>query len=770
MAPAKVVSLLRICQLASRHKAWHTTASIKPCSAHPLLTAIISVLTAYFLLVASVPAPAASTAGGIVESGQQELYKAVKELVLEYFPKAKVSTEGGQLHFEYRVHPMQNTFTNRIEPAPDMGGILGDVQLTAGPYHGKEPLPKEQNQILFVVLSLSGSSKTHDDHTFARLCYPPDTIQEFLDRFKALVQDIDKLPSHEVAGNAQGSEKTKATAAAPPASSEQAAVQTTPDNKATDKVAPEKKAPDTVQSSASSSPPATIKTDASATINPPASTDSTAKAASKESPTASATPSTKAAPSQPPPGGRRLFFFKATRGNQTVYLLGTIHIATADFYPLAAEIDDAFDQSKSLVVEVAIDRRKIDPAMVQEMVRTSGHYAAPDRLSRHLSPGTRKVFEDYLQWAGETWAMYEEYKPWYVIEMIGASMPRRGEMLKVKGGLGLDNYFLRRAKESNKPVLEFETIDFQLHLHSRLAEEVQDRLLQTTLLNYKDSMANMNELFDTWRAGEPEKMEEIINRVVREHADLAPYNKALFDQRNIGMANKLDEMIKANNNPIFVAVGSAHMLGETGLVEALRKRGFTVDQVYALPQHQLTQKCSPSELRMFSREKFKAFCPEVPQETFLPNLTQYQMVDLTGGVNLILVLELPTNQANWSIPGPLLLDKLLAALVTHMHGVVTTRHSYLLQDCACREINFYVTAPAAPPAGGKGAKTASPAKPSQGSDMFSLVKQPAGTAYQAKVRACLFQNRVYILIAAGKKGWLESSNTDKFMNSLEVIK
>src|SRR5688572_17338730 len=72
----------------------------------------------------------------------------------------------------------------------------------------------------------------------------------------------------------------------------------------------------------------------------------------------------------------RLFLWKATSKTNTVYLLGSIHVATEDMYPLPDEILKAFAASKALAVEV--DLTKVDPAAMQTVMMEKGVYPPGD--------------------------------------------------------------------------------------------------------------------------------------------------------------------------------------------------------------------------------------------------------------------------------------------------------------------------------------------------------------------------------------------------------
>lgn len=74
-------------------------------------------------------------------------------------------------------------------------------------------------------------------------------------------------------------------------------------------------------------------------------------------------------------------------GGSTAYLLGSLHVLTADFYPLSATINKAFAESKTLVEEVDIDETS-DPmvmmAALSKAMLTDGLYARSDRGAGRL--------------------------------------------------------------------------------------------------------------------------------------------------------------------------------------------------------------------------------------------------------------------------------------------------------------------------------------------------------------------------------------------------
>ena len=81
-------------------------------------------------------------------------------------------------------------------------------------------------------------------------------------------------------------------------------------------------------------------------------------------------------------------FWKATSGTNTIYLLGSIHLGSKDMYPLPKEFEDAYASSRTLVVEV--DLNKVDMQKMQAAVFSKGLYGGGDSLWEHVSPETRR--------------------------------------------------------------------------------------------------------------------------------------------------------------------------------------------------------------------------------------------------------------------------------------------------------------------------------------------------------------------------------------------
>lgn len=138
--------------------------------------------------------PALDGSANSASSNWQKLSDMFEKLTKEFYGKAKLRKLKDAIHAEYKVRPWEiNTASNKFEEGPNWGGILYDVKLQSGPYAGVHVVPKKFNEYsTFHVELFAPYSKKFDCHLLSRIAYPFDVDQEFLKRFKKLVEDFEQ--------------------------------------------------------------------------------------------------------------------------------------------------------------------------------------------------------------------------------------------------------------------------------------------------------------------------------------------------------------------------------------------------------------------------------------------------------------------------------------------------------------------------------------------------------------------------------------------------
>lgn len=306
------------------------------------------------------------------------------------------------------------------------------------------------------------------------------------------------------------------------------------------------------------------------------STTSTDKTAASPLPTtpapAAASPST--APAAPPTQtGARGFMWEVKNNGNTVYLVGSMHVADASFYPLRQEYEQAFAEADSLSVEVDITRESTED--FQKHVLETGMYHDGSNLRNHISSYTYEKLGRILEANDMKSGALDRFKPW-VAEMIVSSFATDDSGYDSE--LGIDLHFIKKAAERDIPVIGLESEESQLRMLNNFSDELQEKLLYGTLASFddkrnQDSDATTRAMAEMWKTGDEKALMEVTNSTVVE----PEYHKAILVDRNIGMANKIDGYLKSSSNQqYFVVVGAAHYLGDDGIIKLLEKKGYTV--------------------------------------------------------------------------------------------------------------------------------------------------------------------------------------------------
>ena len=270
----------------------------------------------------------------------------------------------------------------------------------------------------------------------------------------------------------------------------------------------------------------------------------------------------------------RLFLWKATSKTNTVYLLGSIHVATEDMYPLPDEIQKAFAASKALAVEV--DLTKVDPAAMQTAMMEKGVYPPGDTISRHVPRDTLDKLRAYLKGKGLPAAAMEQFRPWALAVTITML---EVQALGYKTELGIDKHFMDQA--GGRRIIELESAQEQLALLGGFPEKLEAEFLASTLDNAARTKELIGQTVAFWKAGDAEGLEQlVITGPLKERPDLKGVYAKMFDERNGVMAKKIEAFLRAKE-PHFVVVGAGHLIGDKGIVNLLKKRGFKVEQVKA---------------------------------------------------------------------------------------------------------------------------------------------------------------------------------------------
>ncbi|MGL1936279.1 MAG: TraB/GumN family protein [Fibrobacterales bacterium] len=263
--------------------------------------------------------------------------------------------------------------------------------------------------------------------------------------------------------------------------------------------------------------------------------------------------------------------WKATKGPQQVYLFGSIHVADDSFYPMVDYVTEAWNKAEVLVVEV--DMESIKPMDAQALMLRYAQYPAGNTLKNSLSPDNYTILKKYVvDSIGLQMQMFEPFKPWYVCQVVMMAMMQK---MGFASDMGIDMHFL--SNRGNRKVLPLESMEFQIELFDNIGSD--SSFIDYTLKSSGNALSLVNQLMTSWKSGDSLELSNFLFM----DANVPAYKKMydlLFYGRNDSMTQNIIKVAETKKVG-FVVVGAGHLLGDRGIVEQLKKAGYSISRVRA---------------------------------------------------------------------------------------------------------------------------------------------------------------------------------------------
>ena len=265
------------------------------------------------------------------------------------------------------------------------------------------------------------------------------------------------------------------------------------------------------------------------------------------------------------------FLWKIQSKTGTAFIVGSIHAYKSELYPLPKKMEDAFDKSDALAVEVNINGANPDSMVT---MANGAFYKDKSTLEKHVSRETYEMTTKKLQELGLPLELFQNTKPWFVaLTLTSMELQKLG----LSPEYGIDNYFLKKA-ENKKRVVELESIDYQVNLLSGFSDAEQELFLVSTLKDLDLLKKEINTILTAWHTGDTKTMESYVSKSLQDDPRMLPIYKKLVFDRNKNMASKIEGYLKTNEQ-YCVVVCAAHLVGKNGIIEILKKKGYLIEQL-----------------------------------------------------------------------------------------------------------------------------------------------------------------------------------------------
>lgn len=244
------------------------------------------------------------------------------------------------------------------------------------------------------------------------------------------------------------------------------------------------------------------------------------------------------------------------------YLVGTVHSITFPEYDFNTKMDEFMSSCEVFVMEsgnsIFLSYNKTDIFLPGEI-----------RLKDLMSPKNWEKLSSICidnKIDGDC----ERYMPWYLAVLLTRPEIRKSESLI------MDVYLQRKATARSLKIYYLETmVTYSLNkcpIEEQLAE------LEALVDDSREIESKTDEMIKIYNSGNHKKLYEIMiakeKKDRRQTAVSTHANRILIDERNLSWLPELEKHI--NSGGAFIAVGTAHLVGDNGIIEMLKKKGYTV--------------------------------------------------------------------------------------------------------------------------------------------------------------------------------------------------
>lgn len=265
------------------------------------------------------------------------------------------------------------------------------------------------------------------------------------------------------------------------------------------------------------------------------------------------------------------FFYEVNNKGNKIYMLGSIHVGNSSLYPIDENIIKALKSSEKIYMEIDLSNREEAKKMRQKIYYNDGKNLKDD-LGEELYSRVLKIFQGY----GMEEDQVKILRPWAIYNTM-ASDPK-GE--SPKGSFGVESYFLALSLLNKIEIGELESMEFQSNILSNFdkktyVEMIENLTAEIEKNGYKNINSGLYTLLDAWQSGDRDKMKSILS--LKGDKASEKFNEAILDERDEGMAKKIDAMLKKDGkNTYFILIGSAHLVPENSVTGILKNMGYKV--------------------------------------------------------------------------------------------------------------------------------------------------------------------------------------------------
>ncbi|MEO6488637.1 MAG: TraB/GumN family protein [Ferruginibacter sp.] len=243
------------------------------------------------------------------------------------------------------------------------------------------------------------------------------------------------------------------------------------------------------------------------------------------------------------------------------YLFGTFHLMCREDINFSASLKLAFTKAEETYFEMDLDDPSNTLGALLFMNMKNGK-TLKDLYTDAEYDRLQNYFKDSL---GTPLTMLNRMKPNFLEALL---YPK---MMPCKNMSGVEEELMKMAKAQKKEIKGFETIAFQSAIFDSIPYEKQAKDLLKTIDSVKEYKKSFDTMLLVYKTQQLSEIEGMFNKT---EFGLDDNRDVLLDNRNKNWVEQLKKILP--HKSIFMAVGAGHLVGEKGVIELLKKEGYTL--------------------------------------------------------------------------------------------------------------------------------------------------------------------------------------------------
>ncbi len=268
--------------------------------------------------------------------------------------------------------------------------------------------------------------------------------------------------------------------------------------------------------------------------------------------------------------GHPVTMWRIDGANNSIYLLGSIHLLREQDHPLPSVIDTAYEDAEVVVMELDMD--DLDPVYTQSAFNRAGVLRDGRTLEDLMGAELYAEAERAAQAIDIPIELLAQTEPWLAAMTVELMALYR---IGFDPMYGVEMTMTTRATRDGKPIEGLETVDEQLSFLDGLPLDVQNEMLLQTLRESAGLREQIDELIVAWRHGDIATLDSGLLESITEETEL---HDVLIVQRNRAWVDVILEWLDDEQDYLMV-VGALHLVGDDGVPTLLERRGIEVRQL-----------------------------------------------------------------------------------------------------------------------------------------------------------------------------------------------